>query len=70
MLNDLATFAARFNVSVANSYVLPAVFERSAQKVGMTPRALVTEATFNNNKLGEYLAEVARIVATEDRRAA
>lgn len=70
MLNDLATFAARFNVSVADAYVLSAVFERSAEKVGMSKAALVTEATYRNNKLGEYLAEVARVVAAEDRKAA
>lgn len=70
MLQDLAIFAARFNVSHKDAYVLPALFERSAQKVGMAPRALVTEATFRNNALGEYLADAARKVAAEDRRAA
>ena len=69
MLNLLATFARNFNVSVADAYVLPAVFERSAEKVGMTPLALVTE-TSRNQKLGEYLANVARVVAAEDRKAA
>lgn len=70
MLQDIATFAARFNVSVADAYVLPAVFERSAQLVGMQPRALVAEATFRNQALGEYLANAARKVACEDRKAA
>lgn len=70
MLQDLATFAARFNVSVKDAHVLPAVFERSAQMVGMAPRALVAEATFRNPALGEYLANAARKVAAEDREAA
>jgi hypothetical protein len=70
MLQDLATFAARFNVAVADAYVLPALFERSAQSVGMAPRALVAEATFNNRALGEYLAKAARKVAIADREAA
>lgn len=70
MLHDLVTFAARFNVSHKDAYVLPALFERSAQKVGMAPRALVTEATFNNPALGEYLANAARKVAIADREAA
>jgi len=69
MLQDLATFAARFNVSPKDAYVLPALFERSAQKVNMAPRALVTEATFRNPALGEYLANAARQVATADRTA-
>lgn len=70
MLQDLVTFAARFNVSHNDAYVLPALFEGAAKKVGMAPRALVAEATFNNNALGEYLAGCARKVALEDRGAA
>ena len=70
MLQDLATFAARFNISHKDAYVLPALFERSAQKVGMAPRALVAEATFRNNALGEYMAEAARKVALADKEAA
>lgn len=67
MLQDLVTFAARFNVPAADAYVLPALFERSAQMVGMAPRALAAEATFRNRALGEYLADAARKVAREDR---
>jgi hypothetical protein len=69
MLNELATFAARFNVAVVDAYVLPALFERIAQKVNMAPRALLAQ-TFTNAALGEYLATVARKVAIEDRREA
>lgn len=67
MLQDLATFAARFNIAPADAYVLPALFERSAEKVEMAPRALVAEATFRNRALGEYLADCARKVAATDR---
>ena len=70
MLQDLAVFAARFNVSHKDAYVLPALFERAAQKVNMAPRALVTEAAFNNNALGQYMADAARKVALADREAA
>lgn len=70
MLHDLVAFAARFNVAAADAYVLPALFERSAQKVGMSPRALVTEATYNNPALGDYLAKAAKQVAQLDREAA
>jgi len=65
--SDLSIFAAQFNVSVEDAYVLPAVFERSAQSVGLPPRALVAEATYRNRALGEYLADVARKVAAQDR---
>lgn len=70
MLHDLAAFAARFNVSAQDAYVLPALFERSAAKVGMAPRVLVAEATFRNRPLGEYLANAARQVAAADREVA
>lgn len=67
MLNELATFASRFNVSAADAYVLPALFERSAEMAKMPVRALLSQATYSNNALGEYLAEAARKVAREDR---
>lgn len=70
MLHDLAAFASRFNVSTKDAYVLPALFENAAQKAGMTSRALIVEATFRNRPLGKYLADAARKVAAEDRRAA
>lgn len=67
MLLDLASFASRFNIAPADAYVLPALFENAAGKIGMTPRALVAEATFRNKALGEYLADAARKVAAQDR---
>jgi hypothetical protein len=70
MLLDLASFASRFNVNPADAYVLPALFERTAQMAGMPERALIAEATFRNNALGEYLADAARKVAAQDRAAA
>ena len=67
MLLDLAAFASRFNIAPADAYVLPALFERTAEMVGMNQRALVAEATFRNQALGEYLADAARKVAAQDR---
>lgn len=67
MLLDLTAFASRFNINPADAFVLPALFENAAAKVGMSPRALITEATFRNNALGEYLADAARKVAAQDR---
>jgi hypothetical protein len=62
MVNEIATFAARFNVSVADAYKLPAVFEVAARKVGMPVRALIATATYSNQALGQYLAGVAKTV--------
>lgn len=67
MTQELAIFAARFNVSVEDAFVLPALFERSAEMAKMPLRAFIAEATYRNNPLGEYLANAARKVATEDR---
>lgn len=67
---DLATFAARFNIAPADAYVLPALFERTAQMAGLPVRAFVSRATYSNPALGEYLATAARKVAASDREAA
>ena len=67
MTQELAIFASRFNVSVEDAYVLPALFERSAEMAKMPLRSFIAEATFRNNPLGEYLANAARKVASEDR---
>lgn len=67
MTQELAIFASRFNVSVEDAYVLPALFERSAEMAKIPLRAFIAEATFRNNPLGEYLANAARKVASEDR---
>ena len=68
MLNvsEIAVFAARQNIGPAVAYVLPALFERAAQKVGMAPRALLSQATYSNPALGAYLADCARKVAAAD----
>ncbi len=65
---EYAAFASRFGVSVADAYVLPALFERSAQMANLPVRALLSQATYSNNALGEYLANAARKVAAEDKK--
>lgn len=62
----LTAFAVRYNVAVADAYVLPALFERTAQKLGRAQTWLVQEA-LENRPLGEYLAGCAATVAQEDR---
>lgn len=64
---DLVTFASRFAVVPADAYVLPALFERTAQLVKLPVRELLTQATYSNAKLGAYLADAARKVAAQDR---
>jgi hypothetical protein len=69
MAHELAIFAARFNVAVADAYVLPALFERTAEMAKLPVRSFLAQATYSNNALGEYLANAARKVAAEDRAA-
>lgn len=58
-------FAEVYGIAPAVAYVLPALFECSAQKVGMTTRELATSA-LGNHELGKYLAQCARDVANAD----
>lgn len=67
MLHDLTTFAARHGIVPADAYVLPALFERTAQLVNLPVRDLLAQATYRNAKLGAYLADAARKVAVADR---
>lgn len=67
IVEDLYVFATRYRIALADVYVLPALFERSAEKVGMSPKGLLS-ASINDRPLGEYMAEAARKVAEADRR--
>lgn len=62
---EYVTFAARYSISPKDAYVLPALFENAAAKAGMPVRALLSQATYSNPALGEYLANAARKVAAE-----
>lgn len=62
---ELATFALRYNLAPSVAYILPALFERTAQMVNLPVRAMISRATFDS-ALGEYLANAARKVAAED----
>lgn len=64
---DLATFARKFHVSVADAVVLPVLFDNAAAKVGMTAGQLLTECIYRNAPLGRYLAECAAKAGTNFR---
>ena len=63
--DHLVAFACRFNLSPAEAFVLPALFDRVAQTAKQSPAQTAAEATYSNARLGEYLASVARKVAAE-----
>lgn len=66
MTNNYAVFAARYHLAPSVAYVLPALFEYSAAKLGMAPSALLSQATYSNHALGLYLAGAAKKVAEGD----
>lgn len=66
---EYVSFASRFGIPNQDAYVLPALFERTAQMVNLPVRALLSQATYSNQALGEYLANACRKVAAEDRAA-
>jgi hypothetical protein len=69
LASEIAVFAGRYNIAASVAYVLPALFERTAQMAGLPVHSMVSRATYDS-ALGEYLAEAARKVAAEDKGAA
>lgn len=67
MTNEYAIFASRFSIAPSVAYVLPALFENAAMKAKMPVRALLSQATYSNIALGQYLADCALKVAQEDK---
>jgi len=64
-MTNLVAFASRFNLSHSEAVVLPALFDKAASEVGKSRAELVAIATYQNLKVGEYLASVAREVAAK-----
>lgn len=61
----LVDFGLKYGLTTASQgATLAPLFEKAADEVGMTPLALAKEA-MDNQELGEYLADVARKVATQ-----
>lgn len=58
------TFAQQHKLTPTEAVVLPALFERAAQKTDRSLQALII-AAHANTEAGEYLAETARKVAKQ-----
>lgn len=67
LTHHYAAFANKYDLGPDVAYVLPAVFESAAKKVGRPTSELLSLAIYYNRPLGEYLADCARKVAKEDR---
>ena len=67
---DMVVFASRFGLTPSQAVVLPALFEKAAAETDNSVRGLLAIATYHNIKAGEYLASVARKVASEMEAAA
>jgi hypothetical protein len=63
---NYVTFALRFGVAHTDAYVLPALFDGAARKIGKSASWLLAEVALND-KLGRYLADCAAKVAAADR---
>jgi hypothetical protein len=66
LVSEIAVFADRYNIPVSAAYVLPALFERTAQMANMAVSAMVSRATYDA-ALGGYLAGCALNVAANDK---
>lgn len=66
---QLVEFARLHGIHPSEAYVLPALFERSAQLANMTKEQLI-DAALEDPAFGEYLAECAEKVANADRNQA
>ena len=66
LVSEIAVFAGRYNIPASAAYVLPALFERTAQMANMAVSAMVSRATYDAD-LGNYLAGCALKVAASDK---
>ena len=64
MSDYLVKFATTHNITPAQAVVLPALFDKCATELKMSPREIYC-ASLENAKIGEYIAEVARNVGDE-----
>jgi hypothetical protein len=64
-ISEIATFASRFGIAPSAAYTLPALFEKVAEMAGQPVRAIISQATYTNGPLGDYIAETAHEVAAE-----
>ena len=62
MTNAIAIFARRHSITVEQAVALPAIFDRAAKEVGMTPQQLVSMATYSNQALADYIKQLAQEV--------
>lgn len=63
VVNEIATFAARHNVPVELAHTLPAIFNKIAEIGNKPVRAIISQATYSNVELAEYIKELAAQVA-------
>jgi hypothetical protein len=64
-ISEIATFASRRGIAPSVAYTLPAIFEKVAEMAGQPVRAIISQATFSNKALGDYITKTANTVAAE-----
>jgi len=63
IISEIAIFAERFSISHGAAYTLPTVFEQVAEMVDKPVREIISQATYTNKPLGEYIKQIALQVA-------
>ena len=64
--NEIAIFAARFNVTAIEATALPQLFAKAAKISNVGIGSMINLATYSNNELGEFIAKTARNVFTNN----
>jgi hypothetical protein len=60
---EIGIFAERHNVPVEMAYTLPAIFDKIAEATGRPVRAIISQATYTNVGLADYIKELAEQVS-------
>lgn len=61
--NEIVTFAMSQGIGLELVYTLPAIFDKVAQIAGQPVRAIISQATYTNQPLADYIKELAIEVA-------
>lgn len=62
-VSEISTFATRHSIPVAQAYTLPTIFEKIAEVSGQSVRAIISQATYTNQGLADYVKELSAQVA-------
>lgn len=62
-VSEIAIFAQRHSVPANQAYTLPTIFDKIAQTTGKPVRTIISQATYSNIELANYIKELVAQVA-------